>query len=45
LRHSERIVNGNLKLKDIKNEINHSQSELSRCINGMQENIQVRNIY
>ncbi|XP_011872886.1 PREDICTED: protein NETWORKED 1D-like isoform X2 [Vollenhovia emeryi] len=40
LRHSERIVNGNLKLKDIKNEINHVQSELSRCINGMQANIQ-----
>ncbi|XP_018053882.1 PREDICTED: myosin-11-like [Atta colombica] len=40
LRHSERIVSGNLKLKDIKNEINHVQSELSRCINGMQENIQ-----
>lgn len=45
LRHSERIVNGNLKLKDIKNEINHVQSELSRCINGMQGNLQVRNIY
>ncbi|KYN34259.1 hypothetical protein ALC56_11366 [Trachymyrmex septentrionalis] len=40
LRHSERIVSGNLKLKDIKNEINHVQSELSRCINGMQGNIQ-----
>lgn len=43
LRHSERIVNGNLKLKDIKNEINHAQSELSRCINGMQGNIQEYN--
>ncbi|XP_011066549.1 PREDICTED: uncharacterized protein PFB0765w-like [Acromyrmex echinatior] len=40
LRQSERIVSGNLKLKDIKNEINHVQSELSRCINGMQGNIQ-----
>ncbi|XP_028045723.1 interaptin isoform X2 [Monomorium pharaonis] len=40
LRHSERIVNGNLKLKDIKNEINRVQSELSRCINGMQGNVQ-----
>lgn len=44
LRHNERIVNGKLKLKDIKNEINQVQSELSRCINGMQTNIQVRNI-
>lgn len=43
LRHSERIVNGNLKLKDIKNEINHIQLELSRYINGMQENIQTCN--
>ncbi|XP_018361869.1 PREDICTED: sporulation-specific protein 15-like isoform X2 [Trachymyrmex cornetzi] len=40
LRHSERIVSGNLKLKDIKNEINHVQSELFRCINGMQGNTQ-----
>ncbi|KAL6260134.1 hypothetical protein P5V15_007671 [Pogonomyrmex californicus] len=40
LRHSERIMNGNLKLKDIKNDINHAQLELSRCINGMQRNIQ-----
>jgi len=44
LRHNERIVNGKLKLKDIKNEINQVQSELSRCINSMQTNIQVRNI-
>lgn len=44
LRHNERIANGKLKLKDIKNEINQVQSELSRCINGMQTNIQVRNI-
>ncbi|XP_024875177.1 sporulation-specific protein 15-like [Temnothorax curvispinosus] len=43
LRHSERIVNGNLKLKDIKNEINHVQSELSRCVNGMQGNVQEYN--
>jgi len=34
-------MNGKLKLKDIKNEINHAQSELSHCINGLQENIQV----
>ncbi|XP_018398230.1 PREDICTED: myosin-11-like [Cyphomyrmex costatus] len=40
LRHSERIVSGNLKLKDTKNEINHVQSELSRYINDMKENIQ-----
>lgn len=40
LRHNERIMSGNLKLKNIKNEINHVQSELSRCINGMQGNIQ-----
>ncbi|CAL1676645.1 unnamed protein product [Lasius platythorax] len=40
LRHNERIANGKLKLKDIKNEINQVQSELSRCINGMQTNIQ-----
>ncbi|KAH0945775.1 hypothetical protein HN011_007548 [Eciton burchellii] len=39
-RHTERIMNGKLKLKDIKNEINHAQSELSHCINGLQENIQ-----
>lgn len=44
LRHNERIVNGKLKLKDIKNEINQVQSDLSRCINSMQTNIQVRNI-
>ncbi|XP_029668885.1 GRIP and coiled-coil domain-containing protein 2-like isoform X1 [Formica exsecta] len=40
LRHNERIVNGKHKLKDIKNEINQVQSDLSRCINGMQTNIQ-----
>ncbi|XP_025268195.1 rootletin isoform X2 [Camponotus floridanus] len=40
LRHNERIVNGKLKLKDIKNEINQVQSELFRCINSMQTNIQ-----
>ncbi|KAL6439318.1 hypothetical protein ACFW04_003883 [Cataglyphis niger] len=39
LRHNERIVNGKHKLKDIKNEINQIQSDLSRC-NGMQTNIQ-----
>lgn len=44
LRHSERILNGKLKLKDVKNEINHAQSELVHCINGLQENIQVWNI-
>lgn len=44
LRHNERIVNGKLKLKDIKNEINQVQSELFRCINNMQTNIQVQNI-
>ncbi|EZA51653.1 hypothetical protein X777_08837 [Ooceraea biroi] len=40
LRHSERIINGKLKLKDIKNEINQAQSEFSHCINGLQENTQ-----
>ncbi|KAL0121083.1 hypothetical protein PUN28_008659 [Cardiocondyla obscurior] len=40
LRHNERIMNGKVKLKDMKNEINHVQSELFRCINNMQEKIQ-----
>ncbi|XP_014479205.1 PREDICTED: centromere-associated protein E-like isoform X2 [Dinoponera quadriceps] len=39
-RRSERIANGKIKLKDIKNQINLSQSELSRCISGVRENIQ-----
>ncbi|RLU23298.1 hypothetical protein DMN91_003502 [Ooceraea biroi] len=45
LRHSERIINGKLKLKDIKNEINQAQSEFSHCINGLQENTQEQSIY
>lgn len=43
-RHNERIVNGKLKLKDVKNEINRVQSELSCCINGVQENIEVQSV-
>lgn len=34
-------MNGKLKLKDLKNKINHAESELSRCIKSMQENKQV----
>lgn len=41
LRRGERIANGEIKLKDIKNKINLGQTELSRCINSMRENIQV----
>ncbi|XP_043260753.1 putative leucine-rich repeat-containing protein DDB_G0290503 isoform X1 [Colletes gigas] len=37
--HNERISSGNIKLKDIKNEINHAQSHLLGHITGMQTNI------
>ncbi|XP_025157835.1 centromere protein F isoform X2 [Harpegnathos saltator] len=37
LRRSERIANGKIKLKDIKDQINLGQSELFRCINNVRE--------
>ncbi|XP_076246079.1 uncharacterized protein LOC143186345 isoform X3 [Calliopsis andreniformis] len=38
LRYDERIKSGKIKLKDLKNELNHAQSQLSFHINDMQNN-------
>ncbi|XP_020299271.1 sporulation-specific protein 15-like isoform X3 [Pseudomyrmex gracilis] len=43
LKYSDKIINSKFKLKDLKNKINHAESELSRCIKSMQENTQERN--
>nr|XP_031829215.1 putative leucine-rich repeat-containing protein DDB_G0290503 isoform X4 [Nomia melanderi] len=40
IKHSERITSGNLKLKDIKNEINLAQGRLSMHLTEMQSNMQ-----
>lgn len=39
IRHNDRIISGENKLKDIKNEINITQSQLSH-VNEMQSNVQ-----
>lgn len=39
VRHNDRIISGENKLKDIKNEINITQSQLSH-VNEMQSNVQ-----
>ncbi|XP_048514791.1 GRIP and coiled-coil domain-containing protein 2 isoform X3 [Athalia rosae] len=40
LRHSERITNGAMKLKDLKNEMNQMKSDISRCISTSTDNMQ-----
>ncbi|XP_015509241.1 putative leucine-rich repeat-containing protein DDB_G0290503 isoform X1 [Neodiprion lecontei] len=39
LRHGERIANGAIKLKDLKNEINQMTSDLSRCIDNASDKL------
>ncbi|XP_031778985.1 ELKS/Rab6-interacting/CAST family member 1 isoform X2 [Nasonia vitripennis] len=43
-RHNERITNNRIRLKDIKNEFNHTQSELKKCLNNVHSNIQHSNL-
>ncbi|KAG7209027.1 hypothetical protein KM043_015192 [Ampulex compressa] len=43
MRNKERIAIGKMKLKDIKNEINFAQSQLSSCIDNMHKTIQTCN--
>ncbi|XP_023247281.1 uncharacterized protein PFB0145c [Copidosoma floridanum] len=44
VRHSERITNNRIRLKDVKNEFNRTQTELSKCLNNVHNNIQQNNL-
>lgn len=40
-RNSQRLTNNRIRLKDIKNEFNQTQSTLSKCLSNVHSNIQV----